>query len=347
MRAPPFFFEKIYVSTRLLARHFFFQWRSTSASVSMKTLYELASRIAWVVFCALFAAFTSQVAASILEWGAPSKTSSAHLDTVEAMLEQPGQADLWRDLGGYAEQVKALRRGVVRPLAYPHLFFAAQAPSLRPAQGVLLHGPPGTGKTSFVRACAAEAKVPMLCFTAAVLEQKWYGESPKILAAAFELARQRAPAIVFIDEVDSFGRQRSEMDQACVYTMKCELLRHMDALSGSESGVIAVACTNCVDALDPALRRRFPLQIEIGRPNREERASILQAIVRGERVGRGVLRRIVDASEGETGAQLRERFRAACAQRLERATEGVLDATDDPGELVRRLGRLTVRDWSL
>ena len=312
----------------------------------MDLLRSLALRVVWVLFCALVAAFSSQVVAELTEKVEQrGKTVGGHLATVKTMLEEPSGRDLWSEVGGYAAQIQQLKRGVVTPLRYPHLFFAEKAASLRPAQGVLLHGPPGTGKTSFVRACAAEAAVPMLCFNSAVLEQKWFGESPKILAAAFELAKARAPIIVFVDEIDSLGRRRSEMDMACTYTQKTELLRHMDGLAEGHQPVIVVACTNCPHALDPAIRRRFGTEIEIGRPHDADRLQILRAIVRDEHVAEATLKKICAESAGETGANLRERYRRACFRRLERASPTLLDAAQGPEDLVRRLGRLTLKDW--
>lgn len=310
-------------------------------------LRALVLRIVWVVVCAVIAAVSSHLVTELTEQlDGVKKSQSSHLATVKTMLEEPREQDLWCTVGGYEEQIQLLRRGVVTPLRHPHLFFRHAAPSLRPAQGVLLHGPPGTGKTSFVRACAAEARVPLICFNSAVLEQKWFGESPKILAAAFQLAQDRAPVIVFIDEIDSIGRRRTELDMACTYTQKTEILRHMDRLAETEKAVIVVACTNCPDSLDPAIRRRFGTQIEIGRPNAADRLKILRAIVSDESVSEATLKKITQDAEGATGSDLRERYRKACFRRMERASESVLESAAGPEQLVSRLGRLTTKDWA-
>ena len=216
----------------------------------------------------------------------PSGVERSHVRTARSMVLRLG-VERRRTKGGLdevggLESVKTeLRRCVLLPMRHTHIFYDTSTPlGIRPPRGILLHGPPGTGKTMLVRALATDSGVPLMSMHSAVLESKWFGESPKLLSAAFHVARtELAPCIVFFDEIDGFGRARSELDQSCVYSFKCELLRHMDGIDGvasnARSAIVVIACTNCVRSLDPALRRRFTKTIEIPRPSETERLDIL------------------------------------------------------------------------
>ena len=197
------------------------------------------------------------------------------------------------------------------------------------------------------RALAAEARVPLLALTAAVLENKWWGESAKLLQAAFQLAKtELQPCIVFFDEVDGLGgRARSEHDQACVYSFKTELLRNLDALDGE--AVMVLACTNCVHALDPALRRRLPTVVHVGKPDAAARRDILKRVLEdGQKESEGdatVREAVAEACHECTGADLAALAADASAQRLDALAD--IDDEDDGAGLLRRLGPLTWTHW--
>jgi ATP-dependent 26S proteasome regulatory subunit len=257
---------------------------------------------------------------------------------------RPSRSDSLERIGGLHGIKDEVQHSILLPLRHPNLFRARQ---VRPPRGFLLCGPPGTGKTMLARAIASESDVPFLALHAAALENKYFGESPKILAASFRLARKVAPCIVFFDEIDGIGRARSDSDQSCVYSMKCELLRHLDGTE-SNDGVVILACTNCEERLDPALRRRFGRVLRIGRPREDERYDILRTITRADRCSTKTLRHVAHATAGCSGADLAALYAEAAERRLRASglrekIEGGRITTEE--ELLRRLRPLTVRDW--
>lgn len=276
--------------------------------------------------------------------------AKGHAKAIASLVSPPSaEGPTLEDVGGYERVKTALRQSVVMPLRHPHIFFDSRNPSLRPPGGVLLAGPPGTGKTLFARACALESGVNFLPLHSAALESKWWGESPKLLQAAFKLARTTlAPCIIFFDEIDGLGRKRSEHDQGCVYALKCELLRNMDELHAA-GPVTVLACTNCAESLDPALRRRFSKTIRVPLPTREERLSILTVVCKREkRMQEDLLKRLAECTAGFTGADLAVAYREACAARMWRVcnTEADIKGLKNGDALLDHLDALTHGDWT-
>ena len=257
-------------------------------------------------------------------------------------VERPTKPRM-REIGGLRRAKRELRECVLLPMRHPDHFYKGP-PVLRPPRGVLLHGPPGTGKTLLAKAVAAEARVPLLSLHAATLESKWYGEGPKTLQAAFSLAKgELSPCVVFFDEVDAIGRERGDGDPACVYSLKCEMLRNLDEVK--DFPVAVLACTNCPGRLDGALRRRMERSIHVGVPTREERRSILGKLdptLPGE-----VLDMVASKTGGMTGAGLSSLLREVHARRSRsRAFAKALASTRDGHALMRALGPLTGEEWA-
>lgn len=268
--------------------------------------------------------------------------------SVKDFVSHPNNTNALEQIGGLHRVKKELMQTVQLPLKYPHVFYGASSP-LKPASGVLFHGPPGTGKTMLATAIAAECKVPFMSLHSAALESKWFGESPKLIEAAFRYARQElSPCIIFFDEIDGLGRSRTESDQSCVYSLKCELLRTMDSIVGHP--VMVLACTNCPQNLDPALRRRFTKCVNVPKPDASARHDILTKLFRDERVvDPALLVSIVESTEGFSGSDLKSHFVEASSNRFHAINvEGLLSTgTVQTGdELVAHLGPLAWEHWS-
>ena len=119
--------------------------------------------------------------------------------------------DEYTDIGGLDKQIEELREAIVLPITHKHLF---EAIGIRPPKGVLLYGPPGTGKTMMARACAAQTKATFLKLAGPQLVQMYIGDGAKMVRDAFELAREKAPTIIFIDELDAIGTKRYDSDKS-------------------------------------------------------------------------------------------------------------------------------------
>jgi 26S proteasome regulatory subunit T5 len=183
----------------------------------------------------------------------------------------------YSDMGGVDKQIQELEEAIVFPLEKKHLF---EAIGIKPPKGVLMFGPPGTGKTMLARAVAARVKATFLKLAGSQLVQAYIGDGAKMVRDAFALAREKAPTIVFIDEIDAVGLKRSGGDghggQEVQRTM-LELLNQLDGFSSTDD-VKVIAATNRADVLDPALLRsgRLDRKIEFPMPNEEGRAKILE-----------------------------------------------------------------------
>ncbi|KAH8940653.1 hypothetical protein BDL97_15G100600 [Sphagnum fallax] len=179
-------------------------------------------------------------------------------------------------LGGLSDQIRTIKQLVDLSLLHSHLFmrYGLQAP-----RGLLLFGPPGTGKSTLARAAACEAGVPLFAIKGPDIVSQFYGESEQALRAVFAAAEQAAPSVVVIDEVDAIAPERKDGSEELAQRIVGTLLKLMD--EGGQKRVLVIAATNRPDALDPALRRpgRFDRELEIGVPTPQGRQEILEALL--------------------------------------------------------------------
>jgi transitional endoplasmic reticulum ATPase len=185
----------------------------------------------------------------------------------------------YEDIGGLGRELQLVREMIELPLRHPELF---ERLGIEPPKGVLLYGPPGTGKTLIAKAVANEVDAHFITLSGPEIMSKFYGESEKHLREVFEDAAENAPAIIFIDELDSIAPRRAEVTGEVERRVVAQLLALMDGLKG-RGQVVVIAATNLPDVIDPALRRggRFDREIEVGIPDKKGRMEIFQIHTRG------------------------------------------------------------------
>ncbi|KNH06009.1 hypothetical protein XU18_3066 [Perkinsela sp. CCAP 1560/4] len=195
----------------------------------------------------------------------------------KAMVVDEKPKDTFSSLGGLENQIREIIEAVVLPITEKERY---QKIGIKPPKGVLLYGPPGTGKTQLARACAAQSGCVFLKLAAPQLVQMYIGDGAKIVRDAFELAKQKAPAIIFIDELDAIGIRRSDNDQHGEREVQRTMLELLSQLDGfhSQDDIKVLAATNRIDVLDPALLRsgRLDRKVEFPLPDEHARAEILK-----------------------------------------------------------------------
>ncbi|KAH3674407.1 hypothetical protein WICMUC_003244 [Wickerhamomyces mucosus] len=196
---------------------------------------------------------------------------------VKTMEVDEKPQETYSDIGGLDKQIEELVEAIVLPMKQAEKF---KKLGIKAPKGALMYGPPGTGKTLLARACAAQSEATFLKLAAPQLVQMFIGDGAKLIRDAFALAKEKAPTIIFIDELDAIGTKRFDSEKSGdreVQRTMLELLNQLDGF-GSDDRVKVLAATNRVDVLDPALLRsgRLDRKIEFPLPSEEARASILQ-----------------------------------------------------------------------
>lgn len=225
---------------------------------------------------------------------------------VKAMEVDERPTEDYGDVGGLDKQIEELVEAIVLPMTQADRFAKL---GIKPPKGVLMYGPPGTGKTLLARACAAQTNSTFLKLAGPQLVQMFIGDGAKLVRDAFALAKEKAPTIIFIDELDAVGTKRFDSDTTGdreVQRTMLELLNQLDGFS-SDDRIKVIAATNRVDILDPALLRsgRLDRKIEFPLPNEEARARIMQIHSRKMTVLEGAVNftELARACEDFNGAQ--------------------------------------------
>ncbi|XXQ35649.1 Katanin p60 ATPase-containing subunit A-like 2 [Plasmodiophora brassicae] len=217
-----------------------------------------------------------------------------------------------------------LKEAIVLPILFPEMFTGL----LAPWKGILLHGPPGVGKTLLARAVATECKTTFFNVSVSSIISKWRGDSEKLVRMLFELARHHAPSTIFIDEIDSIMSSRSaQSEHEASRRMKTELLIQMDGLATSSSLVFVLAASNVPWDLDVAMLRRLEKRILVPLPNHKARATIISKHLEG-RAGQLDVHDIAKKTEGFSGADVTALCKEAAMRPLRRMLAS-LDVTRD------------------
>ena len=245
-------------------------------------------------------------------------------DTELKVIDKPVQVSeealsrtSYEDIGGLGDQIRRIREMVELPMRHPELF---QKLGIDPPKGVLLHGPPGCGKTLIAKAVANESASNFVTINGPEIMSKFYGESEQRLRQIFKDASAKAPTIVFIDELDAIASKRADVTGEVERRVVAQLLALMDGMV-SRGEVIVVGATNRPNSIDPALRRpgRFDREIEIGVPDRDGRREILLIHSRGMPLAEDVnLDFFAEKTHGYVGADLQALCRESAMKALRR-----------------------------
>ena len=213
----------------------------------------------------------------------------------------------YADIGGLDPQINEIKEAVELPLKRPELFLKI---GIDPPKGVLLHGPPGTGKTLLAKAVAHETNAHFMRVVGSELVQKYIGEGARLVRELFEIAKKKAPTIIFIDEIDAVGASRTEANTSGDREVQRTLMQLLAGMDGFENrgDVKIIGATNRIDILDKALLRpgRFDRIIEIPLPNEVGRLSILKVHCRSLTIDEKVdLATVARMTDGKNGADLR------------------------------------------
>ncbi|MFX1296196.1 MAG: CDC48 family AAA ATPase [Promethearchaeota archaeon] len=265
------------------------------------------------------------------------ETTQIEISPEAAPITQGLPVVTYEDIGGLDNAIQRIREMVELPTKFPELF---QTLGIDPPRGILLHGPPGCGKTLLAKAVANESDANFIPLNGPEIMSKFYGQSEERLRHIFKDAEKKAPSIIFIDEIDSIAPKREEVTGEVERRVVAQLLALMDGLKGRGS-VIVIGATNRPNALDPALRRpgRFDREIEIGIPDKRGRKEILQIHTRGMPLEQDVdLDSVASRIHGFVGADIAALTREAAMITLRKVLPEInLEEETIPDEILQKL----------
>ncbi|XP_078432579.1 P-loop containing nucleoside triphosphate hydrolases superfamily protein [Wolffia australiana] len=249
----------------------------------------------------------------------------------------------WESIKGLENAKRLLKEAVVMPIKYPRYFTGL----LSPWKGILLFGPPGTGKTMLAKAVATECKTTFFNISASSIVSKWRGDSEKLVKVLFELARHHAPSTIFLDEIDSIishrGEARSEHEAS--RRLKTELLIQMDGLARSNELVFVLAATNLPWELDTAMLRRLEKRILVPLPEAEARRAMFEELLpSGSHEENIPYELLVDSTEGFSGSDIRLVCKEAAMQPLRRLMAHLEDQGESSEEDLPPVGPIRPED---
>ena len=284
----------------------------------------------------------------------PSKEAVIMQDSTRVTVSQTPVKDVqqesfqrirYEDIGGLSDEIQKVREMIELPMKHPELF--KRLGITRP-RGVLLHGPPGTGKTLLAKAVATETESHFISVSGPEFMSKFYGESEQRIRQFFDEAKENAPSIIFIDEIDSIAPKRSEVTGEVERRVVAQLLSNMDGLS-DRGDVVVIGATNRVNALDTAIRRggRFDREIEIGIPNKHGREEILLIHTRGMPLAEDVnLEYLAEVTHGFVGADLDQLTKEAAMHSIRKVIPRLnLEEDTIPANILSEL-EVTQNDFS-
>lgn len=219
----------------------------------------------------------------------------------------------WSDVAGLHAAKEALKEAVILPIRFPHLFTGKR----KPWKGILLFGPPGTGKSYLAKAVATEANnSTFFSVSSSHLVSKWLGESEKLVRNLFEMARNQKPSIIFIDEIDSLCSTRSDNENDATRRIKTEFLVQMQGVGNDNDGILVLGATNIPWVLDSAIRRRFEKRIYIPLPDEPARLHMFKLHIGNtpHTMSEDDFKQLAKRSDGFSGADISVLVRDALMQ---------------------------------